>query len=99
MLARRELVEAAVAAVGDDRLDAGQVGQVVVEEQSASPIRTRKGRAAKLSMVMIDGQTVRGGRAGPTCHEKGGRGGRTNGAKRSIVIEILGLPGRVREAA
>jgi putative transposase len=43
-------------------------------------------------MVMIDGQTVRGGRAGPTFHEKGGRGGRTNGAKRSIVIEILGLP-------
>jgi putative transposase len=44
-------------------------------------IRTRKGRSAKPSMVMIDGQTVRGG-----------RGGRTNGAKRSIVIEILGLP-------
>lgn len=41
---------------------------------------------------MIDGQTVRGGRAGPTFHEKGGRGGRTNGAKRSIAIEILGLP-------
>jgi transposase len=58
----------------------------------ASLIRTRKGRSAKPSMVMIDGQTVRGGRAGPTFHEKGGRGGRTNGAKRSIVIEILGLP-------
>ena len=43
-------------------------------------------------MVMIDGQTVRGGRAGPTFHEKGGRGGRTNGAKRSVVIDILGLP-------
>ena len=25
-------------------------------------------------------------------HEKGGRGGRTNGAKRSIVVESLGLP-------
>lgn len=58
----------------------------------ATLIRTRKGRSAKPSMVMIDGQTVRGGRAGPTFHEKGGRGGRTNGAKRSIVIEILGLP-------
>jgi putative transposase len=44
-------------------------------------IRTRKGRTATPSMVMIDGQTVRGG-----------RGGRTNGAKRSVVIEILGLP-------
>jgi putative transposase len=39
-----------------------------------------------------DDVAVRGGRAGPTFHEKGGRGGRTNGAKRSIVIEILGLP-------
>ena len=58
----------------------------------AAMIRTRKGRSATPSMVMIDGQTVRGGRAGPTFHDKGGRGGRTNGAKRSIVIEILGLP-------
>ena len=58
----------------------------------AESIRTRHGRTAKPTMVMIDGQTVRGGRAGPTFHEKGGRGGRTNGAKRSIVIEILGLP-------
>jgi len=55
-------------------------------------IRTRHGRTEKPTMVMIDGQTVRGGRAGPTFHEKGGRGGRTNGTKRSIVIEILGLP-------
>lgn len=58
----------------------------------ASLIRTRHGRTAKPTMVMIDGQTVRGGRGGKTFHEKGGRGGRTNGAKRSIVIEILGLP-------
>ena len=49
-------------------------------------------------MVMIDGQTVRGGRAGPTFHSAGGRGGRTIGAKRSIVIEILGLPVAVRVA-
>jgi len=47
-------------------------------------------------MVMIDAQIVRGGSAGPTFHEKGGRGGRTNGAKRSIAIEILGLPPTVR---
>jgi putative transposase len=58
----------------------------------AELIRTRKGRTPTPSMVMIDGQTVRGGRGGPTFHDKGGRGGRTNGAKRTIVIEILGLP-------
>ena len=58
----------------------------------AEPIRTRHGRTGKPTMVMIDAQTVRGGRAGPTFHEAGGRGGRTNGTKRSIVIEILGLP-------
>jgi putative transposase len=58
----------------------------------ATLIRTRHGRTAKPTMVMIDAQTVRGGRAGPTFHEAGGRDGRTNGTKRSIVIEILGLP-------
>jgi hypothetical protein len=41
---------------------------------------------------MIDAQTVRGGRAGPTFHNAGGRGGRTIGAKRSILVEYLGLP-------
>jgi hypothetical protein len=40
----------------------------------------------------VDAQTARGGRAGPTFHEAGGRGGHTIGAKRSILIEILGLP-------
>jgi transposase len=43
-----------------------------------------------------DGDDRRPDRAGrtsrPTFHEAGGRGGRTNGTKRSIVIEILGLP-------
>jgi transposase len=47
-------------------------------------------------MVMIDAQTVRGGRGGPTFHEAGGRGGYTRGTKRSILIEILGLPLAVR---
>lgn len=42
--------------------------------------------------MTIDAQTAKGGRAGPTFHEAGGRGGRTIGAKRSILIEILGLP-------
>jgi putative transposase len=47
-------------------------------------------------MVMIDAQTVRGGRAGPTFHSAGGRGGRTIGTKRTILIDILGLPFAVR---
>ena len=59
-------------------------------------IRARHKRTADPSMVMIDAQTVRGGRFGPTFHNAGGRGGRTVGAKRSILIEILGLPVGVR---
>ena len=59
-------------------------------------IRARHRRKAEPTMVMIDAQTVRGGRAGPTFHNAGGRGGRTIGAKRSILIEILGLPLAVR---
>jgi Transposase DDE domain len=58
----------------------------------ATEIRLRHNRKANPTMVMIDGQTVKGGRAGPTFHEAGGRGGYTRGAKRSILIEILGLP-------
>jgi hypothetical protein len=58
----------------------------------ATEIRLRHTRKANPTMVMIDGQTVKGGRAGPTFHEAGGRGGYTRGAKRSILIEILGLP-------
>ena len=47
------------------------------------------------SMVMIDAQTVRGGRYGPTFHEAGGPGGpggRTIGTQRTLLVEILGLP-------
>ena len=58
----------------------------------AREIRLRCNRKADPTMVMIDGQTVKGGRAGPTFHEAGGRGGYTRGAKRTILIEILGLP-------
>lgn len=47
-------------------------------------------------MVMIDTQTVRGGRAGPTFHSAGDRGGRTIGTKRTIMVDILGLPFAVR---
>lgn len=58
----------------------------------AREIRLKHGREATPSMLMIDAQTVRGGRAGPTFHEAGGRGGRTMGTKRTVVAEILGLP-------
>ena len=44
------------------------------------------------SMVMVDAQTVKGGRYGPTFHEPGGPGGRTMGTKRTLLVEILGLP-------
>ena len=58
----------------------------------AKEIRLRCKRKADPTMVMIDAQTVKGGRAGPTFHNAGGRGGRTIGTKRSILVEILGLP-------
>ncbi len=58
--------------------------------------RRAKRKHVEPTMVMIDAQTVRGGRAGPTFHNAGGRGGRTIGAKRSILIEYLGLPLAVR---
>jgi putative transposase len=43
-------------------------------------------------MVMVDAQTVKGGRYGPTFHRAGGPGGRTMGTKRTLLVEILGLP-------
>jgi putative transposase len=58
----------------------------------AREVRLHHNRKADPTMVMIDAQTVKGGRAGPTFHEVGGRGGHTRGAKRTILIEILGLP-------
>ena len=60
--------------------------------QLATLVRVQHGRHPIHSMVMIDAQTVNGGRAGPTFHNAGGRGGRTIGTKRSILVEILGLP-------
>ncbi len=54
-------------------------------------IRVKEHRDPMPSMVVIDAQTVRGGRAGPTYHQAGGRGGRTNGAKRSILVDRIGL--------
>ncbi len=49
-------------------------------------------RHAEPSMVMVDAQTAKGGRAGPTFHDAGGRGGWTFGSKRTILVDILGLP-------
>jgi hypothetical protein len=37
------------------------------------------------SMVMVDAQTVRGARYGPTFHHAGGMGGRTIGTKRTLL--------------
>lgn len=58
----------------------------------ASLIRLLHGRHPLPSMVIIDAQTVKGGRYGPTYHQAGGRGGRTIGGKRTVLVEILGLP-------
>src|SRR5574337_1366540 len=65
----------------------------------AATIRTRKGRAATPSKVMLDAQTARGARYGPTFHQAGGRGGRTIGTKRVIAVEIEGLPVAVAGAS
>jgi transposase len=58
----------------------------------AAIVRLLHDREALPSMVMVDAQTVKGGRYGPTFHEAGGRGGRTIGTERTILVEILGLP-------
>lgn len=71
--------------------DAGVWEQAML--RLAFVIRVRKSRkAATPSILMIDAQTARGARYGPTFHESGGRGGRTNGTKRTIAVEICGLP-------
>ena len=58
----------------------------------AAVVRVLHDREPAPSMVMVDAQTVRGARYGPTFHAAGGRGGRTIGTKRSLLVEILGLP-------
>ena len=60
-------------------------------------IRSMKRAHVEPTMGMIDAQTVRGGRTGPTLHYAGGRGGRTIGTKRRILIEILGRPRTERQ--
>src|SRR6266487_2026519 len=51
----------------------------------AAQVRARHDREPDPSMIMIDAQTVKGGRYGPTFHNAGGRGGRTIGKKRTIL--------------
>jgi hypothetical protein len=58
----------------------------------AALVRVLHEREPLPSMVMVDAQTVKGARYGPTSHQAGGRGGRTIGAKRTLLVEILGLP-------
>jgi transposase len=58
----------------------------------AAIVRLEHDREPTPSMVMVDAQTVKGARYGPTFHTAGGRGGRTIGTKRTILVEILGLP-------
>jgi putative transposase len=58
----------------------------------AAIVRVLHDREPLPSMDMVDAQTVKGGRYGPTFHQAGGRGGRTIGTKRTVLVEILGLP-------
>lgn len=59
-------------------------------------VRVKAGRDPEPSLVMLDAQTVKGGRSGPTFHEAGGRRGATFGAKRTVLVDCLGLPVAVR---
>ncbi len=54
--------------------------------------RAPAGRDVEPSLLMLDAQTVKGRRAGPGFHEVGGRGGRTRGTKRTVLVDYLGLP-------
>jgi transposase len=58
----------------------------------AAIVRLLHAREPSPSMVMVDAQTVRGARYGPTFHDAGGPGGRTIGTKRTLLVEIRGLP-------
>jgi len=52
----------------------------------------KAGRDPEPSMDMLDSQTAKGGRGGPTFHEAGGKFGATFGAKRTLFVDYLGLP-------
>ncbi len=57
----------------------------------AHAIRMAKERLPEPSMAMVDAKTAKCGRVGPTFHAAGGQGGRTVGARRSILVDIPGL--------
>ena len=54
-------------------------------------VRRQHGRLPEPSMVMVDCQVTKGGRAGPSFHQQHGKY-RLNGAKRVIAVDYLGLP-------
>jgi transposase len=54
-------------------------------------VRRRYHRSVNPSMVMLDCQVVKGGRAGPSFHEANGMA-RLIGAKRAIAVDYLGIP-------
>lgn len=70
--------------------DAGVWEQVLTRLRRA--VRVKEKRHPEPSMVMVDAQVVRGARNGRTFHEAGGRGGRTFGAKRTVLVDYIGCP-------
>lgn len=61
-------------------------------------VRVRAGRDPEPSLVILDAQQARTGRQGPSFHDVGGlgRGRVQRGAKRSLLVDSLGLPVAVR---
>jgi transposase len=54
--------------------------------------RTKAGRDLEPSMVMLDCQTVKGGRGGPGFHEAGGKYGGTFGASELCLLTTSASP-------
>ena len=61
-------------------------------------VRRRAGRDPEPSLVILDAQQARTGRQGPSFHDVGGvgRGRVQRGSKRSLLVDVLGLPVAVR---
>jgi transposase len=68
--------------------DAGVWGEAM--RRLAVSVRRSEEREDHPSLLLVDGQTVKGGRSGPGFHEAGGPGGRTFGAKRTILVDTIG---------
>jgi putative transposase len=55
--------------------------------------RAKAGRAETPSMVIVDSHMARGASSGGvTFHDRGGKYGSTNGAKRVVAVDVTGLP-------